>query len=174
MATIAKKPTQANSADAGKSNVIVKNVELRWAKLSTPVAPFGTEQWELQIVGDKSREKEFSQFGKVKATTDGKISVNLKKKAKKADGTPAEPVRLVNSAKEPITNRSIVGNGSLGNVMVFLRPYDVMGKSGISVMLVAVQVTKLVEYKATSGVDFDMLGDDESQEAQTETADSPF
>lgn len=175
MATIAKKPTPV--AQDAKSNVIIKNVELRWAKLSTPVAPFGTEQWELQIVGDKSREKEFSQFGKVKATTDGKISVNLKKKANKADGTPAEPVRLVNASKEPITNRSIVGNGSTGNVMVFLRPYEVMGRSGISVMLVAVQVTKLIEYKATSGVDFDMMSDDESSaeaQAQTETADSPF
>lgn len=170
---IAKTTVKTNSTE--KSNVIIKNVELQWAKLNNAVSPFGTLQWELSIVADKSREKELSQFGKVKATKDGRISVNLKKKALKADGSPAEPVRLVNAAKEPITNRSIVGNGSMGNVMVFLRPYDVMGKSGISVMLVAVQVTKLVEYKATSGVDFDMLGDEESsEEATTETADSPF
>ena len=170
MATTAKKTT-TNTTE--KSNVIIKNVELRWAKLSTPVAPFGTEQWELQIVGDKSRMKEFEQFGKVKPTDDGRISVNLKKKAKKADGTPAEPVRLVNAAKEPIENRSSVGNGSMGNVMVFLRPYEMMGRSGTSVMLVAVQVTKLVEYKAT-GVDFDALEDESDAPATATTEDSPF
>jgi hypothetical protein len=171
MATIAKKPTQVT---AEKSNVIIKNVELRWAKLNNPVEPFGTLQWELQVVADKSREKELAQFGKTKATTDGKVSVNLKKKAMKADGSPAEPVRLVNSNKEAITNRSIVGNGSIGNVMVFQRPYELMGKSGISTMLVAVQVTKLVEYKATGGVDFDVLSDEDTPASQTETADSPF
>lgn len=168
---IAKKTNTAPTE--AKSNVIIKNVEFRWAKLNNPVEPFGTLQWELQVVADKSREKELSSFGKVKATTDGKISVNLKKKAVKADGTPAAPVRLVNANKEAIDNRSIVGNGSTGNVMVFQRPYEVMGKSGISTMLVAVQVTKLVEYKSTGGVDFDMLSDEEVP-AVAEAQDSPF
>ena len=171
MATIAKKPTAVTATTPEKSNVIIKNVELRWAKLSTPVAPFGTEQWELQIVGDKSREKEFAQYGKIKPTTDGRISINLKKKAKKADGTPAEPVRLVDNNKNPIENRSVIGNGSIGNVMIFIRPYEMMGKSGVSIMLVAVQVTKLIEYKATNGVDFDTVDETETSK---EIMDSPF
>jgi len=167
------KSNTTNSTEA-KSNVIIKNVELRWAKLNNPVSPFGTLQWELQVVADKSREKELSQFGKVKATTDSKISINLKKKANKADGSPAEPVRLVDAKKEAITDRSIVGNGSMGNVMVFLRPYEMMGKKGTSVMLVAVQVTDLKEYKATSGVDFDMLDSEEPNVATANTEEDPF
>jgi len=177
MATIAKKPTAVTATTPEKSNVIIKNVELRWAKLSTPVAPFGTEQWELQIVGDKSREKEFAQYGKIKPTTDGRISINLKKKAKKADGTPAEPVRLVDNNKNPIENRSVIGNGSIGNVMVYCSPYEIklpngkVSKSGISTMLIAVQVTDLVRYerKSENFVDFDVEGasvdTDQSEEA---------
>jgi hypothetical protein len=171
------KSTKAVANTEAKQNVIIKDVELRWAKLNNPVSPFGTLQWELQVVADKSRTKELEQFGKVKATTDGKVSVNLKKKALKADGSPAEPVRLVDAKKEAIQDRSIVGNGSKGNVMVFLRPYEMMGKKGTSVMLVAVQVTDLQEYRATSGVDFDMLDSDESNvsaKAPTETEESPF
>ena len=30
-------------------NYLIENVELNWARLSTPVSPFGTPQWELQI-----------------------------------------------------------------------------------------------------------------------------
>jgi hypothetical protein len=170
------KSTKAVEITEAKQNVIIKDVELRWAKLNNAVSPFGTLQWELQVVADKSRTKELEQFGKVKATTDGKVSVNLKKKALKADGSPAEPVRLVDAKKETIQDRSIVGNGSKGNVMVFLRPYEMMGKKGISVMLVAVQVTELQEYRATSGVDFDMLDSDSEPNTTTSTVteESPF
>jgi len=71
----------------------------------------------------------------------------------------------------------LIGNGSIGNVMVYCSPYEIklpngkISKSGISTMLVAVQVTDLVRYerKSENFVDFDVEGasvdTDESEEA---------
>jgi len=153
--------TQANNS----SNVIIKDVSLFWAKLDKPVSPFGVDQYELQIQGDKKREKEFSQFGKVKPVEGGKISVNLKKKAFKKDGTDAVKVRVVDAGKKELDPK-LIGNGSTGNVMVYCSPYEIklpngkISKSGISTMLVAVQVTDLVRYerKSDNFVDFDVEG----------------
>jgi len=148
------------------SNIIIKNVELHWAKLDKPVSPFGTEQYEIQIQVPKKRENELSAFGKTKETTDGKIGINLKKKALKRDGTEAAKVKVVDNNKQPMDPK-LIGNGSFGNVMVYQSPYEIKApngkvtKSGISSMLVAVQVTELVKYepKSTSFVDFDIEGD---------------
>lgn len=164
--------TQANNS----SNVIIKDVSLFWAKLDKPVSPFGVDQYELQIQGDKKREKEFSQFGKVKPIEGGKISVNLKKKAFKKDGTDAVKVRVVDAGKKELDPK-LIGNGSTGNVMVYCSPYEIklpngkVSKSGISTMLVAVQVTDLIRYerKSENFVDFDVEGSsvetDDSEEA---------
>ena len=81
----------------------------------------------------------------------------------KADGSPMEPVRLVNGAKEPITNRNSIGNGSVGNVIIWQAGYDVSGRSGVSNSLTAVQVTELVEYSGGSSVDFDIVGESSSE-----------
>jgi len=157
-------------------NVIIKDVELHWAKLDKPVDPFGTLQYELQIQAPKKREKEFSQFGKVKVVEGGKISVNLKKKAFKKDGTESAKVRVVDAGKKELDPK-LIGNGSIGNVMVYCSPYEIklpngkVSKSGISTMLIAVQVTDLVRYerKSENFVDFDVEGasvdTDQSEEA---------
>jgi len=164
--------TQANNS----SNVIIKDVQLFWAKLDKPVSPFGVDQYELQIQGDKKREKEFSQFGKVKPVEGGKISVNLKKKAFKKDGSESAKVRVVDAGKKELDPK-LIGNGSTGNIMVYCSPYEIklpngkISKSGISTMLVAVQVTDLVRYerKSENFVDFDVEGasveTDSSEEA---------
>lgn len=153
--------TQANNTP----NIIIKDVQLFWAKLDKPVSPFGVDQYELQIQGDKKREKEFEQFGKVKSIEGGKVSVNLKKKAFKKDGSDAAKVRVVDAGKKEL-NPTLIGNGSTGNVMVYCSPYEIklpngkISKSGISTMLVGVQVTDLVRFerKSDNFVDFDVEG----------------
>lgn len=165
--------TQANNS----SNVIIKDVQLFWAKLDKPVSPFGVDQYELQIQGDKKREKEFSQFGKVKPVEGGKISVNLKKKAFKKDGSESAKVRVVDAGKKELDPK-LIGNGSIGNVMVYCSPYEIklpngkISKSGISTMLVAVQVTDLVRYerKSENFVDFDVEG----ASVETDTTEEPM
>ena len=159
------------------TNVIIKDVELHWVKLDKPVDPFGTLQYEIQIQAPKKREKELAAFGKVKAVEGGKIAINLKKKALKADGSDAAKVRVVDSAKNSIDSKQI-GNGSIGNVMVMQKPYEIKApngkvtKSGVSNMLTAVQVTTLIKYvpKSDNFVDFEATESD----VDVTTEDSPF
>lgn len=157
----------ANTSD--NKNVIITDVILNWAKLDKPVAPFGTEQWEIQIMAPKKRMKELSQFGKVKDQGDGFVSVNLKKKAEKRDGSAAQKVRVVDANKKPIDPNTI-GNGSKGNVIVLQNEYEIKGpkgnvtKSGTSTMLTAVQVTELKIYERKDMVDFDNIGEDTPQD----------
>lgn len=145
------------------TNVIIKDVKLFWSKLNKPVDPFGTLQYEIQIQVPKKREKELAQYGKTKAQEGGMVSLNLKKKAEKADGTPAAKVRVVDASKQPLDSK-LIGNGSTGNVMLMLKDYQIKGpsgkvtKEGTSVMLTAVQVTDLIKYvpkKSENFVDFD-------------------
>lgn len=145
------------------TNSIIKNVQLFWAKLDKPTDPFGDMIYQLQIrTSDKSRMKEFDSYGKAKVNDDGTIQVNLKKKAFKRDGTEAQKVRVVDSNKLPL-DPSIIGNGSTGNVIVMQQPFEMktpsgkVTKSGISTMLIAVQVTNLVKYEPKNSIDFDTV-----------------
>lgn len=144
------------------TNVVIKDVQLYWAKLAKPVSPFGQSQFELQCRFPKKRVKEMEQYGKVKETDEaGIFSINLKKKAEKKDGSPAMKVKLVDRKGQDV-DPTILGNGSTGNVKVMLKDYQIKGpngrvtKEGTQVMLIAVQVTDLVKYEPkNNGDDFD-------------------
>lgn len=129
-------------------NFRIDNVELNWAKLSKPVAnQFGAVVYELQIATkDKAVADSWTANHLKVKEKDGTFSVSLKRKAKKADGTDNGPVRVVDSEAKPMENPGIVGNGSIGNVIVFQYPYTQNG-GGIASSLTAVQVTTLKEYK---------------------------
>lgn len=141
---------------------IIRNVKLNYVFIDEPRSPFGTLQWECQIEGSKDRRDEFSLFGKVRDLDNGNIAVNLKRKAKKKDGTDNNPVDFVDGNKKPIASRKGIGNGSEGNVKIFRAEYNVNGSTGITTILSAIQVTNLVEYKGA--VDFDDIGG-ESEDA---------
>ena len=129
-------------------NYRIDNVELNWAKLDAdkPVSPFGTSQWEVQIATtDSAVAEEWKKNHLNVKEKDGKFMVGLKKKAVKADGNPAQPVKVVDGKLQPLDSRTI-GNGSTGNVILFQRPYEMQGRKGVSTMLTGVQVTGLVEY----------------------------
>ena len=160
------KSMTTNTKQTEGTNVIIRDVQLYWAKLDKPVDPFGTLQYELTIQAPKKREAELAQYGKVKDGFDkNTVAISLKKKALKADGTDAAKVIVVDSSKQPMDSK-LIGNGSTGNVMVFQRPYEIKApngkvtKSGITTMLNKVQVTTLVKYerKSTDFVDFDDEG----------------
>ena len=89
---------------------------------------------------------------------DGVFSASLKRKAFKADGTDNGPVRVVDGNKAPIEDLRSIGNGSIGNVILFQFPYNNAGRSGIATSLTAVQVTELEIYTGSSSVDFDVVG----------------
>ena len=147
-------------------NFLVEGVERNWAKLARPVSPFGTEQYELQIATtDKAKAEEMRNNHLNVKEKDGKFVVALKRKAKKADGTENGAPRVVNGDKSPMEDPGSIGNGSIGNVIVFQYPYEAMGRKGIANSLTAVQVTKLEKYEATGGVDFDVVGESSTESA---------
>ena len=136
-------------------NYRIDNVEINWAKLAKPVNPFGTEQWELQIATtDKALADDWSNnYLNVKQdkADSSKFTVSLKRKAIKADGTSNGPVRVVDAAAQPFADVSTIGNGSVGNVIVYQYPYETAGRKGTATSLTAVQVTELVEYTPSAG-----------------------
>ena len=154
-----------------KRTVIIRDAEMHWAKLSKPVEPFGTLQWELQI---RTRDKETAKDWKdnfyltVKQEDDDDgvyWKANLKRKAIKKDGERNTPPDVLDGAKQPVDG-STIGNGSLGNVMLFQYPYDVGGRKGVSSILSKVQVTDHKVYQPDSGTDFDIVGDPPEGEGQ--------
>lgn len=131
---------------------IIKNVELWYPRLDPqrPNARFNKDRptWEVQIrTSDKKVKAEWTKLNLKPKTVDADdgifYSVTLRKKSKKADGSPNDPVRVVNGSLEPIDPRSI-GNGSVGNIRVFQYEYGEDKK--IANMLMSIQVTKLKEY----------------------------
>jgi len=148
---------------------VLKNVELHWCKLDPkhPVAPFGTPVWEAQVrTTDKAVAKEWKEIGINTKRHDEEdyFFANLKRKAiYEKTGDPAQPVVVVDGKLMPL-DPTTIGNGSVANVQLFTKPYEFGGRKGIKVELKAIQVTKLVEYKASgggSGLAFGEVGDTE-------------
>jgi hypothetical protein len=134
---------------------IIKNAELWFAKLD-PKKPNDrfdamNPTWEVQIrTRSKSEAKAWKDMNlNVRPDEDDKgvfYKATLKKKSKKRDGEPQNPVNLVGGDLSPVDPNKL-GNGSIGNVRVYQYPYNVGGREGIASMLMAVQVTTLKEYE---------------------------
>jgi len=146
---------------------IIRDVTLNYVKVDpdSPTDPFGTLQWECQLVVPADRSEELSGFGNVKPVKDdpSRVAINLKRKAVRKDGEANDPVQLVDGKKQKIDAKIKIGNGSKGNVKVYRREYDVAGRQGISTILTAIQITDLIEY--TGSVDFD-IDDSEADDTQ--------
>lgn len=141
--------------------IVVRDLKAYWPKLITPVSPFNNLQYELQVRAEKDSPaaNTLTSLGlKAKPQEDGSIAFNLKRNAKNRKGDDNGAPDVVDGSRQPF-DASKLGNGSGVNVKLFTYPYDVGGRKGTGVMLSAVQVVDLVEYKATSSVDFDVVGD---------------
>jgi len=155
-----------------KRTVIVKDVELHWAKLDAPVDPFktGEKVWEVQIRTDdenvaKSWAKDY--FINAKKDDEGHWKANIKRKELNRKGESNQPPVVLGRDNQPMPSGNI-GNGSSGELKLFQYPYDVAGRKGVSSMLSAVRVTDLKEYTPSSEVDFDVIEGAEGAEAQAD------
>ena len=137
--------------------MILKNVEVFWAKLdpSQPDMGFSGDkpQWNMQLrTRSKEQSQEWKKLGlnpKVEDDEDGIFyKVNVRKDAKKKDGTDQKPVPVVGPDLMPIEDVTSIGNGTMANVKLRSFEWKFQGKEGVGVRLDAVQVVKLVEYKA--------------------------
>ena len=148
--------------------MLLNNVELSWVKLDpkNPDMGFDKQSPQFSVVATVE-DKAVADTWKAKGINvkpkehDGKVVyyATLKKKIyTDADGkynTPA-PV-VVDKQLQPITDTNKIGNGSKGNVQVKFKPYEYMGRSGISVQLLAVQVTDLKEYNGGDALEFQAI-----------------
>jgi len=155
---------------------IINNASIWFAKLDPkrPNNKFNKTNptWECQIrTESKDVKKEWEAMHlPVKAIVPDEgppyFRVNLRKKSIKVDKEPASPVRVVNGALEEIDPNTI-GNGSVGNIRIF--QYDYVkkdGTPGVVSVLMGVQITKHLVYKAKPR-------GDEFESTETETVDPP-
>lgn len=149
-------------------NYKIDNVIMNWVKIDTPVDSFGNMVYEMQIVVSKEQAEVLKANHISVKEKDGALVANLKRKAFKKDGSDNGKVRAVDADLKPIENTRSIGNGSVGNVIVWQYPYKNAMRSGIGNSLTAIQVTELKEYKATGGVDFEAVA---TEEPKTETKD---
>jgi hypothetical protein len=133
-------------------NYRINNVTLNWAKLSKSVSPFGVPQYELQIeTADKTLADELkANHFNVKESATKTFTVSLKRKANKQDGSDNGAPTVFDAAANPITDVSKLGNGSVGNVIVYQMYYKNAGREGISNSLTSIQVSEFKEYTGSA------------------------
>jgi len=155
---------------------IIENASIWFAKLDPkrPNNKFNKQNptWECQIrTENKDVKKQWEALNlPVKAIVPDEgnpyFRVNLRKKSFKVDKEPASPVKVVNGSLDEIDPNTI-GNGSVGNIRVFQYDYTKKdGTPGVVSVLMGVQITKHLVYKAKSR-------GDEFNETETETIDPP-
>ena len=135
---------------------VIRDVTFNYPKLINPHSPFGTEQWDIQVVtSSESTKDQLESLGVKMKKGDQGFYTNIKRKAIKKDGQPMDAPKVLDENKEEMSKDKVMklGNGSKGHLKVFTYDWSVGGRSGTSSMLVAIQVTDYVEY-ASAGEDF--------------------
>jgi len=151
--------------------MLMNNVSISWVKFDPMNPDMGfdkkTPQYSCTVKTDNKVDAEAWKKAGVNVKPleeDGKVvySTTLKKKIYlDADGkNSTKPPAVVDKSLQPITNTSSIGNGSTGNAQVRLKPYEYMGKTGISVQLLALQVTELKEYNGGESLAFEAIDSD--------------
>jgi len=136
--------------------IVVRDVTFNWPKLVDKHSPFGTLQWDVQVVTNNDATKAQLESAGVKMKKgDNGYYANIKRKAVKANGEPQEPPKVVDTDKEEMAPSKIksMGNGSKGHIKLFSYDWEMAGKKGVSAMLVAMQITDYVSYDG-AGEDF--------------------
>jgi len=137
------------------STTILRDVTLNYAKVyKAETNPFGKEVFDIQLEFTKDRIDEFTKYGKIRQLSNGNFAININRPAVNNKGQQ-NTIRVVNNEKATITDP--IGNGSKGNVMVYTYDWNVGGRNGTKSVLIAVQITDLVEYNPESNVDFDLV-----------------
>ena len=143
--------------------MLLNNVELNWVKLDpkNPDMGFDKASPQYSVVARTSVKAEADAW-KTAGINSIVYSVTLKKKIyTDADGKYATPApAVVDKQLQPVTNVAAIGNGSRGNVQIKFKPYEYMGKTGISVQLLALQVTEMKEYGGADKLEFAAIDTD--------------
>jgi len=152
--------------------MLLNNVSISWVKFDpmNPDQGFDKKspQYSCTVKTENRIDAEaWKKAGinvKPSSEENGKVtySATLKKKIfLDADGkNSTKPPAVVDKQLQPITDTTSIGNGSIGNAQVRLKPYEYMGKTGISTQLLALQVTELKEYQGGESLAFEAIDSD--------------
>ena len=151
--------------------MLLNNVSISWVKFDPMNPDMGFDGKSAQYsctvqISDKVQAEEWKKASiNVKPVEENGTVVyktTLKKKIfLDADGkNSTKPPAVVDKQLQPITNTSSIGNGSVGNAQIRLKPYEYNGKTGISVQLLALQVTDLKEYIGGESLAFEAIDSD--------------
>jgi hypothetical protein len=123
---------------------------LYWAKiLGAPRLNYngdGTE-WTVEFMPDANGIavlKKHKLLDRLKVKDDRTNVLVLRKKGKNADGTDADPIRILDKEDAAWPANTLIGNGSKADVKVSIRDYGPGKKKGIYVE--AIRITEHVPY----------------------------
>jgi hypothetical protein len=136
--------------------IVVRDVTFNWPKLVDKHSPFGTLQWDIQVVTNNEATKaQLESAGVTMKSGNDSYYANIKRKAIKANGEANDPPKVVDTDKEEMAPSKVknMGNGSKGHIKLFSYDWEMAGKTGTSAMLVAMQITEYVSYDG-AGEDF--------------------
>ena len=164
---------------------ILNNCEL-WFLRANPARPNAkfdkkNPSWEVQIRTQSREQKALleSQGIKMKAVIPDEegekpyYKAMIRKRTIKSDGEAAGPVKVTNGSLEDI-DPDTVGNGSIGNIRVFQYQYGEEDDRKTASILMAIQITHHVHYKAKPREDdFDMVETTEVHLAEEPQSDAP-
>ena len=96
---------------SGARQLMLKDVQLQYTKLSKPVEFRGNKQWETSLITDDVKVAQDWAFNHlnvkgVPAMAPTSWTVSLNRKTHTKDGTEQEPVRVVDASKRAISDEA--------------------------------------------------------------------
>lgn len=139
----------------------------KWAKVTgAPVDGYEKKfkEWSIDVYIDEATEAKLIDQGlkdKIKNKGNGPF-ITFKRKELKADGTPNQPIRVVDHKGEPWNPKVKIGNGSTVNVNYALNEFK---PKQFAANILSLQVWDLVAYE---GGEFPVKADDGTGEDWTQ------
>ena len=140
-----------------EAQIKLRKVEARWVSLATPNTKFGDPgKYEITVVLPAEQAQDLLSKGANVKNNDGEYTLAIRNPSAYPSGDVAAPPPVVDMAMAPLPIEQVkkIGNGTIVNVNVTAKPYDVGGNKGTSFRIQAVQVVELKEYVAGNALDF--------------------
>ena len=142
--------------------IVVRDVELYWAKLDKPVQAFPGSDPAWEVVAqtkDESKANEWKAMNlnvkKVEKDGESFFKVGFKRKAANKAGKENPAPKVIFEEESAFEAKpSDIGNGSIGHIRGFQYDYEVAGRKGVATQFNAVKITKLKKYEGSDDIDF--------------------
>ena len=134
--------------------------QLMWARIvgKPYTSNFGNVEWSVDVKVDSKTKKYLTKLGvpadKIRHDEKGNYDfIQFKRAGVKRDGSPAQPIAIVDDQVEPWDQNKLIGNGSLAKVRFALneRKDPRTGRSFLKPSIVAIQILEHVPYTGGGG-----------------------